>query len=173
MAITWSTLEAALDGADSAAAVLDALTSASMAELQETLDAIGAGEAGPLLAGGGPLLAAERTEDREQLATALEIIDRSLAADEGDSGDAVRIEILAALIAGVMGADAGQVRRRATMVLAAREAHLAAVRDRLDKKARKDEIQASGRVLANALQVLLQEIAPQKAKSRFGRRGRG
>lgn len=173
MAITWSTLEAALDGADSAAAVLDALTSTSMAELQETLDAIGAGEAGPLLAGGGPLLAAERTEDREQLAAALEIIDRSLAADEGDSGDAARIEVLAALIAAVISADAEQVRRRATMVFAAREAHLAAVRDRLDKKARKDEFQASGRVLANAFRVLLQETAPQKAKSRFGRRGRG
>lgn len=182
--MTWATFESALDGARDASVVLDALRVSSMAEVQETLGGIGAGEAGPLLA---HLQAAGSLERRSKLAASLDIIDRYLVIDApvakrrgrfgpthlwtGQAtryGDMARAALLAGLIDSELGGDAEGQRRRFALALTAVEGHLAAERDRLTTDDFNTEDTEGRRVCLGVSRLVLTGLKSRRA----GWRGR-
>jgi hypothetical protein len=172
MAMTWTTFTAALDGADDASAALNALIEFAMPDLQDSLDLVGAAEAGPLLASA---LKAEASERRAHLDAALEILDARLDTiaphdPETDYSNVMRTALVGSLIDAELGGDPETRRRRAALAAEAYETHLASSRSRLGKRELSDEAAAGRLVLAAVFKLVVQQFKPHRASRLRGRR---
>lgn len=171
MTLTWTAFESSLSGHSTPFAAIDALTTASMEEVQVMLDGIGAGEAGGLLAA---VRAAESETRLSKLAAALEIIDRrlpagrvrkatlfsrgSVRAGQLPDADSVRCALLASLIDAALGGDPEGLRARIAVAATGWERALAAELNGLSKSGRETETTAARRVLQAVIKLLLNEL---------------
>lgn len=173
--MTWATFNAALEDAEDVTTALDALLASAMPELQESLDLIAAGKAGPLLASA---LKAEEPERRADLVAALEILDPRLGAieprsRETDYSNVLRTALVAALIDAELRGDPEGQRRRAVLAAETFEEHLASERGRLGKAELNHEALAGRLLLAGVLQLVVKQLkGPRRSRLRGWRRGR-
>ena len=176
MTMTWANFAAALDGRRDASEALDALTGTSPADFQEMLDAIGAAEAGPLIA---QARAADAEERHASLAAALDLIDTHLPVVGGPatspgrplfgrrrapanpvspSGDMLRSALLAALIDSALGGDPESLRSRLATATTGWESALAADLNGASKSERAAETSSARLALRRVLQLLMNDL---------------
>jgi hypothetical protein len=173
MTMTWAAFAAALNGRRDASGALDALTTAAMPDLQAMLDAIGAGEAGPLLA---QSRAADPQRRRTKLAAALDIIDgrvpvnarvtqRALfgrrhnsTAQFFPSGDRVRSALVASLIDSELGGEPERLRTRVATAATGFETALAAERSGRSTGDQAAEMADARRALQYVVQLLVTDL---------------
>lgn len=184
----WTFFETALDGAEDASAALNTLAASFLPELGETLAAIGAEQATPLIE--EATRAAEPPDRRAKLEAVLDIIDpaldvyaplttvrtqnlRSIKDWEGpgaELGDVTRVALLAALIDTSLGGDAETLRRRALLAATTMKAHFLTQKDLRPEKDRDDDYSAGSRALEKVLRLGLRDLQPRRQRFRFGRR---
>jgi len=144
VAMTWATIESALEGSRTAPEMVAALAGSCPVEIEEVLDRIGAGEAGRLLSEAQRAQSAER---RGKLAACLAVLDKTVVAGgqthkgalprfgsrrrdlASRYGDLALCALLASLIDVELGGEPEARRARFARAAMALESHVAAVRE--------------------------------------------
>jgi hypothetical protein len=184
MTLTWAAFETALSGQLDPSGAIDALGKPSMENLQATLESIGAGEAGRLLA---DALTADAVTRPSKLAASLEVIDQHLPVGQarkptllrrrrlGEGGqaaptaDSIRSALVASLIDAELGGDPERLRTRIAVAAASWDSAVVANLNGLSKGDRNAEMSAARRVLQLVLRLLLNDLDSRPARPASGR----